>query len=83
MAEMTKSENKVIAELLRLASNTFSNHGCNDFTLPDTEENRNIIAGMGRWADPDEPRPVRVSEGKIWVQDWMLMDYMADKLEEN
>ncbi len=34
---LTDFEREKTAELLRTASEVFSNHGCNDFELPDSE----------------------------------------------
>jgi hypothetical protein len=77
---MTPAENKVISKLLDLAYD-LSDHGCNAFYLEDTPENRSIVEAMGKWMDEDETREVRVHDGKICTQDWMLMYYFAEKLE--
>ena len=76
---LTDDEAKVVAELLRLASNTFSNHGCNDFDLRQYK-----LAHMARELNelehPDEEdRPPDMNNPVM--MDWLLMDRFADKLD--
>jgi hypothetical protein len=76
---LTKDERKLVAALLRLASDEYSNHGCNDFDLRDhglehMAEELNEL----EWPD-EEDRPVSISPV---VSDWLMMSRLADKLEE-
>lgn len=75
---LTDDEAKVVAELLRLASNTFSNHGCNDFDLRQyglkhmARELNELEHEHEEDRPPDMNNPV--------MTDWLLMDRFADKL---
>lgn len=40
---LSKAELKLMAELLDMASNEFSSHGCNDYTIPATDENKDLM----------------------------------------
>jgi uncharacterized protein YutD len=51
--------NKVLVRLLEEYSNEFSNHGCNDFFLPNTDENWEFYLGYAKWAKLDEEELVR------------------------
>lgn len=86
---MIKSiELKVAASLLRLASEEFSNHCCNEFNfrkeakLTD-EQAEELIALFNEWNKKENPidfEPISLN-AKI-LDDSTLMDYLADKLEE-
>ena len=70
---------RLAAELLRMASSEFSNHGCNDFDLPATwtdEYKRQFLAGWEMWnsggtEEPDDDIP-----------DWCAMGYVAYLLDK-
>ncbi len=87
---MTNQEMQLAASLLYMAADVFSNHGCNDFDLtkviPDPETRnafveRFIIESYGEdelqyFSAPEAGEP-------DWrCQDWGLMRFMADRLEE-
>jgi hypothetical protein len=78
--ELTSDEAKLVAALLRLASEQFSNHGCNDFDLRQygLEHMAHELNEL-EWAgtDPDF-RPVGDSPV---VMDWLMMQIFADKLD--
>ena len=79
---ITKGELLLAARLLNMASDEFGNH---DFELPDTPDNRAMIARMAVYNDPncdeDEKEP-HVHDGKILTQDYFLMGYLSHKLKE-
>lgn len=78
---MKQHEKLVAAQLLRLAAERFSSHCCNDFHLEPTLENHEMAREMFRTGgDPD--REVHFSPDKtIIVEDFVLMHYLADRLE--
>lgn len=81
---MTPLEKKLVARLLSMASDVFSEHGCNDFDLvgdagltPD--ESLSIQQALHSWQDdPFAPPP---SADQHYVMDWMLMRMLADRLK--
>jgi hypothetical protein len=83
-AKMSKAEKRLTAQLLRLASEKFSNHGCNDFDLaavvPDRDERiaimRRFEATNSGGRDFDEEQ----AAGRFCA-DWVLMLAMAERLE--
>ena len=80
---LTPTEQRLAGKLLRLAADRFSNHGCNDFYLTKdgglTEGERQEIAPIvARWANGgEEDEHLAKSDCQY---DWMLMNYLADRL---
>lgn len=76
---MNKRELELAAKLLNLASDKFSNHGCNDYTLPESwtqQECDDFLLAARTWnGDPENHRP-----GDRMTMDWFVMDYLAAKL---
>lgn len=71
----------IAAKLLELASDTFGNHGCNDFELPNTPESLAFITAMMK-EDDDESEPYITKDGShIITQDSILMSYCARLLK--
>lgn len=73
---MTKNEKRLAAELLRMAADEFSNHGCNDYEFPawfkPLEQNELMAeyeARNGKELDDTPPG------------DWEVFLALADKLE--
>lgn len=69
---------KHAADLLNLAADEFSNHGCNDYELKNTPENRAFAAAIH-----GEEHPIDENDPTIWVQDDVLMRYCAQQLRSN
>ena len=78
---MTTKENQLAAEMLELASDTFSNHGCNDvedsvyegWTL---EERQQFVKEYYEWnGDPENYSPTHLHIG-----DSSIMRFLAYKL---
>ena len=86
---MSPGEKRLTAHLLRLAGERFSNHGCNDFDLTkhcsDPLARDALVREYFEWnGTPEEyyEASEHGDDGRDWrLQDWMLMDFMADKLE--
>lgn len=76
------NESEALAKLLRLAGNEFGNHGCNDFTLENTDENWEMwkAACLRSSGEFDEPRPPL--DRPIYADDFVLMYYFAHRAEE-
>ncbi len=87
-AALTDGERAHLKRLCVYGSNQMSNEGCNDFDVPNTDENWATIEAMGAWnaslsvedwrKHPDyEPRP---KGAKLHTQNWYLLSYLASKL---
>jgi hypothetical protein len=83
MESLTKKEMLLIAHLLEIASDKFSNHGCNDmdeeimnqFTSDEKDE---LSKQYHDWnGDPEEFTP-----GLFWLGDDSLMSLFAAKLKK-
>lgn len=80
---MTKLEKKLAARLLDIASDQFSNHGCNDFDLkavmPNVKDRRALAMSMHEDnGDPEEFDPKCSYDN---MPDWWLMSYLSQKLK--
>jgi hypothetical protein len=83
---MTKTERKLAGALLRMASEHYSNHGCNDLDLISdcglTEaEGKRITRAMDKRIKADDPVYDGPGEDPHCCMDWMVMDMIADKLD--
>jgi hypothetical protein len=72
---------RVAGALLRLAADTFVNHGCGDFDLaavvPDVGERRVIMRAVEAWSGNPEPDPA--GEYRV-AQAWRLMRFLGEWL---
>jgi len=75
---MTNLERKVLARLLDIAAEQFSNNGCNDFELLNTPESAALVKES--YGDPEWERP---SGAVIYASDWALMRLFADRFKED
>ncbi len=71
--------------MLDLASDEFSNHGCNDFELPNTQEmvdllNQIEVWNVGPGQKPEEVHVFDPSKKKLDSVDWLLMRYLSARL---
>lgn len=79
--ELTPAELAAAALLLDQAAELYSNHGCNDLELPNTDANwalANAVAEENRMdllRRPPLDRP-------ILTQDWMVMQYLSKRFKE-
>jgi hypothetical protein len=81
---MTHLEKRLAANLLNLAADEFSNHGCNDFDLfkfMTPEEALDLQRAMHAWNGDPEEAPATPQEAR-WGQDSFLMRYFAAKLQK-
>lgn len=84
---MTANEKRLAAALLRLASDQFANHGCNDLDLAkivsDPDERDQLVAEARKSSGFGEGylAPTNLG-GPDWrLADWEAMDFIAGKLE--
>ena len=75
-------EYAILADLLEMADNEFSNHGCNDYSIPNTPETIELLRQAHEWNTNSDPaqlfEPSISKDGKeIYVMDYYLMGYFA------
>ena len=86
--KLNDAERMLLIRFLKSYSERLSNDGCNDFELPNTPENVVIVKeayeiGMGKEdANMWTARLDEESGETICVINWMLVDYLAHKLQE-
>lgn len=87
---------RIAARMLREGSEYASNRVCNDYQLPATPENVELIKALIAASDyPDDepsiypthtPMGYELDEGysgpSVFIMDWQLMDYCANQLEQ-
>jgi hypothetical protein len=78
---------KVLADLLELAGDEFSNHGCNDYSLPNTPENLEFMNAMLHWNAPDgtpDEYLIQLSPDRteIYTSDSFLIAYFEHLAKE-
>ena len=76
---MTKNELLIAADLLEKASEEFSNHGCNDYQLPMTQENIDMLnkfeqLNVGEGNEPDNVYKYDSTKKVIYTMDFVLMN---------
>lgn len=78
---LTPTQRKVLADLLDMASDEFSNHVCNDYTLPNDVAHYQFMQNVVAAGDypGDDPN---IIENKIYTMDWLLMDYFVRLFRE-
>lgn len=82
MNELTKKERKLAADLLHLAAEVFSNHGCND--LPDDiyqgwnkKDHEALLKAFHKWNNTKNTEEEDYEEIN---EDWCAMHAIAEKL---
>lgn len=80
-------EYKILSDLLDMASEEFSNHGCNDFEIDNTPENMELLRMAHEWnvkGDASQPfDPMITNDGTtIYVMDYFLMGYFSHLFKE-
>lgn len=80
-----KTINEIFAKVVEQASEEMSNNGCNDFPVAVTDENRNAVRALCvEVAQDDEHLESllrQIGEGKVWFEDWMVLDALVARLK--
>ena len=83
---LTKTELKLMAQLLEMAREIWANQCCNDFEIKNTPEHKKLLIDIQHWnySDPnDKNMKEKIAEIKktktktIYTQDYSLADYLA------
>jgi len=79
---MTDYEKKLVAKLLDMASDRFSNDCCNDFFTENTPEARQLWKDMCLENNPNtvDAEDPPLYKDDMCFTDWWLMSYFAKKL---
>ena len=85
MIEISNAQARVVAELLDLAGDEFSNHNCNDYDIDYTPENIEFVEEMFKndsYNDDEETVDSCFNDDKtkIYLTDWTTMGYCSDML---
>jgi hypothetical protein len=82
--KFSQAEKDIFAPLLETCSDELSNNSCNDYPIQITEENRqaveDLIDAIGMDQDHCDSMMEQVAEGKVYFQDWMILDYLKKKI---
>lgn len=85
---LTPVELRLLAELLELASDTFGNHGCNDFDLeksvPSLEDRRKLMKAFNdhNGSPEDFEHDEENGDQYLMFRDDLLMGYLAHRVRE-
>jgi hypothetical protein len=76
---LNKAELELISKLLEMASDEFSNHGCNDIEIRNTPANCWLMQEYEKDNNPSDPYQIMFSEDNkyIYANDAALMSYMS------
>lgn len=88
---LNPNEVAILDRLLEDYGAKLSCAGCTDFKLDDTPANRRFVEAMIAWSDPSDfnfPQtpvsddwPLNVHDGKIMIQDSLLVGYLRSLLK--
>lgn len=76
---MTKAEVKILDDMLEDLDNYYGNAGCNDLTLENTSENREVVKA----AQKNEGEEVYIYKDKICATDFVVLNYLRKRLRES
>lgn len=79
---MNDVEYKAAGMLLKLASDSYANRGCNDFILPNTPEHQELWTACMTWSEGRAPENGPGTGESIYFLDWLLMGYLAHVLDK-
>lgn len=82
-ADPERKKRNLIADLLEMASERFSNHGCNDFNIEkyfSPSELEDLAVKMNKWNGVTDPNSDQWMESDNLGYDWLLMKYFAYEL---
>ena len=82
MIKISNAQAKIIAELLALAGDEFSNRSCSDYDIGYTPENIEFVEEMFIADDDGETIDEYISKDRtrIDLEDWPVMYYCSDML---
>jgi len=85
---LSKLELSLIARILKETSSEYSCHGCNDFTLKNSKENKEFLITLakdsfGKEDLEEEIESIKNNKDKeLYTYDWLLMQYLSNRCKE-
>jgi hypothetical protein len=72
---------QVVVEFVSAAADTYIDHSCNDFDLPDTPTRRTLVQAATDLAkrEDGEPAPLHAQDGVIYFHEHLLMQYLGPR----
>lgn len=84
MKDIPLTELRMMVDMLGLAYDTYSNHGCNDYTIPVTPDNVAFAKRLESYLKEDDIDIDIIIDGqKIWLTDTSIMEYCKHVLQEH
>ena len=87
--QLTRAELRLAAHMLEIASERFSNHGCNDFDLSpfmDDAECLEFVKKFHEWNGDPEVFAEDIASGRknpsVWLGDDTIMAWLSTRLEQ-
>lgn len=64
-------------------SQDLGNNGCNDYDLPNTDENWELMQAVEEWGEDESDRTKKRPTGKrLTLSDWLVFDYLVHLLKQ-
>ncbi len=89
--QFSKTELQMLANILDMAANEFSNHGSNDFAVEPTQENKELLIDIIKATSCEEDAEYEIEKLEkpsksyfgnkdcYYSYDWVVMRYFASK----
>ena len=80
---LNNAELALISQLLQMAADDFTNHGCNDLDIENTQENRFLMLEFEKDNKPDDPYELMFDDEHkfIYANDAAMMGYLARRVK--
>ena len=80
---LTKTEKELLFGFIDEWHEYQSNAGCNDFTMPNTQENRSFMRAMCGWCgDKETLNCLNTEDDEIGTMDGLVLDFIAHRLRQ-
>ena len=77
---LTSYEKDLLSDFLNELKDRFSTDGCNDYSIPDTPENQSIAEAASRISEGEDYDGLYRQEGKIYIHNQTLLQYLHQRL---
>lgn len=87
--KLTSAELKLISDILKEAAEMYSDHSCNDYEIPNTKANKEVLINMNKSGlidgldEEEEIELIKSCKDKnLFTMDFVLMEYLAERCKE-